>query len=79
MIELSQISISEAITWDFEFRYDIYKMALPELKVLMLKYEVQLKRIDRENKDQYFQIQDILGKIYREIMKRRMRDYFENR
>jgi len=79
MIELSQISISEAITWDFEFRYDIYKMALPELKVLMLKYEVQLKRTDHGNKDQYFQIQDILGKIYREIMKRRMRDYFENR
>lgn len=79
MIELSQISISEAITWDFDFRYDIYKMALPELKVLMLKYEVQLKRTDPENKDQYFQITDILGKIYREIMKRRMRDYFENR
>lgn len=79
MIELSQISISEAITWDFEFRYDIYKMALPELEVLMLKYEVQLKKTDPENKDQYFQITDILGKIYREIMKRRMRDYFENR
>ena len=79
MIELSQISISEAITWDFEFRYDIYKMALAELEVLMLKYEVQLKRTDRANKDQYFQITDILGKIYREIMKRRMRDYFENR
>jgi hypothetical protein len=79
MIELSQISISEAITWDFEFRYDIYRMPVLELEVLMLKYEVQLKRTDPGNKDQYFQITDILGKIYREIMKRRMRDYFENR
>ncbi|HNW75152.1 MAG TPA: hypothetical protein PKN44_16095 [Bacteroidales bacterium] len=68
---MKNMSIGEEWVWDFGFRYNLIMLELPELEVLMIKYEVELKRTRTLNKDRYNAINEILGRIYKEIMKRR--------
>lgn len=68
---MKNMSIGEEWVWDFGFRYNLLLLDLPELEVLMIKYEVELKRTSPLNKDRYNAINEILGRIYKEIMKRR--------
>ena len=87
----SSIPIGDVLVWDFDLRYNILAMDLPELEVLMIKYEVELKRTaisprclsgvegSGTDEDRYWQITDILGKLYREIMRRRMNDFLEHK
>jgi len=91
MMKVSQITIGEESIWDFGFRYNLFLMDITELEVLMIKYEVELKRTaisprclsgvegSGTDEDRYWQITDILGKLYREIMRRRMNDFFEHK
>lgn len=67
-----QVSIGEEAVWDFGFRYNLRTMATEELDVVMLKYETELKRTSAFQVDRLLIIQDILGRIYREVMKRRI-------
>jgi hypothetical protein len=69
---ISQVSIGEEAVWDFGFRYNLRTMAPEELDVVMLKYETELKRTSEFQVDRSLIIQDILGRIYREVMKRRI-------
>lgn len=68
---MKNMSIGEEWVWDFGFRYNLILLDLPELDVLMVKYEIELKRTSHWNKDRYNAINEILGRIYKEIMKRR--------
>lgn len=68
---MKNMSIGEEWVWDFGFRYNLLMLELPELEVLMIKYEVELKRTSSWNKERYNAINEILGRIYKEIMKRR--------
>lgn len=68
---MKNMSIGEEWVWDFGFRYNLLLLDLPELEVLMIKCEVELKRTSPLNKDRYNAINEILGRIYKEIMKRR--------
>ena len=65
------------MVWDFIFRYDLQLLDLRELEVIMLKYEIELKR-SAEGSDRFREVTEILGKIYREIMKRRMVERLED-
>lgn len=76
--DYSQIPVGDPGCWDFSMRYNLWQLSEDELVVLTLKYEKLVKR-SIGNEPEYWQIIEILGKIYREIMKRKMRDYFENR
>jgi len=69
---MSQIALGDVTVWDFGFRYNLPLMDLTELEVLMIKYEVELRRTNRDDHDQYFKVTGILGSIYREIVNRRM-------
>lgn len=69
---ISQVSIGDEEVWDFGFRYNLRTMAQEELDVVMLKYETELKRTSEFQVDRSLIIQDILGRIYREVMKRRI-------
>lgn len=68
---MKNMSIGEEWVWDFGFRYNLIMLDLPELEVLMIKYEVELKRTSTWNKERYNAISEILGRLYKEIMKRR--------
>lgn len=68
---MKNMSIGEEWVWDFGFRYNLIMLDLPELDVLMIKYEVELKRTSHLNKDRYNALIEILGRLYKEIMKRR--------
>jgi len=68
---MKNMSIGEEWVWDFGFRYNLIMLDHPELEVLMIKYEVELKRTSIYNKERYNAINEILGRIYKEIMKRR--------
>lgn len=68
---MKNMSIGEEWVWDFGFRYNLIMLELPELEVLMIKYEVELKRTSLLNKDRYNALIEILGRLYKEIMKRR--------
>lgn len=68
--------VGDVMVWDFIFRYDLQLLDLRELEVVMLKYEIELKR-SAEGSDRFREITEILGKIYREIMKRRMVERLE--
>lgn len=68
---MNSITIGEVTVWDFGFRYNLQLMDISELEVIMIKYEVELKKTDPVNEVRYDYITEILGKLYREIMKRR--------
>lgn len=68
---MKNMSIGEEWGWDFGFRYNLIMLDLPELEVLMIKYEVELKRTSIYNKERYNTISEILGRLYKEIIKRR--------
>jgi len=68
---MKNMSIGEEWVWDFGFRYNLVMLDLAELEVLMIKYEVELKRTSLLNKDRYNALIEILGRLYKEIMKRR--------
>lgn len=68
---MKNMSIGEEWVWDFGFRYNLLMLELPELEVLMIKYEVELRRTNPMNLDRYNAISEILGRLYKEIMKRR--------
>lgn len=76
----SQVAVGDVQVWDFGFTYNLHVMDLPELEVLMVKYEVELNRSGVsprclsgvEGEARYWEITDILGKIYREIMRRKL-------
>lgn len=57
--------------WDFGFRYNLHVLDLAELEVLMIKYEIELKRQNFKSM-RFTSIQKILAKIYREIMQRKI-------
>jgi len=63
--------VGDLMVWDFDFRYDLRVMDVSELEVIMLKYEIELKR-SAEGSDRFREVTEILVKIYREIMKRRI-------
>lgn len=69
---LDQVYIGDEAVWDFGFRYNLRIMSTEELEVVMLKYETELKRTSEFQVDRQLIIQDILGRIYREVMKRRI-------
>jgi hypothetical protein len=75
--EMSQIAVGEVTVWDFGFRYNLQLMDLPELEALMGKFEGELRLTGREHEARYWQINDILGKIYKEIMKRKLVNYWD--
>jgi len=70
--DLSQIPIGDPEVWDFSYRYNLYNMDDTGLAILRMKYEklIMIRRAKRDHEKQYFLIQEILGKIYREIMNR---------
>jgi len=68
---MKNMSIGEEWVWDFGFRYNLVMLDLAELEVLMIKYEVEVKRTSLLNKDRYNALIEILGRLYKEIMKRR--------
>lgn len=72
---LDQVYIGDEAVWDFGFRYNLRIMSTEELEVVMLKYETELKRTSEFQVDRQLIIQDILGRIYREVMKRRIITY----
>jgi hypothetical protein len=76
--EMSQITIGHETIWDFGFRYNLTLMDLPELEVLMVKFEVEINRTERAHESRYWQITDILGKIYREIMNRKLTNHIRH-
>jgi len=67
-----QVSIGDEAVWDFGFRYNLRSMPTEELDVVMLKYEIELKRNSDFQLERQMIIQDILGRIYREVMRRRI-------
>lgn len=69
--------VGDVMVWDFIFRYDLQLLDLRELEVIMLKYEIELKR-SAEGSDRFREVTEILGKIYREIMKRRIVEKINN-
>lgn len=69
---IDQVSIGDEAVWDFGFRYNLRSMPTEELDVIMLKYEIELKRTSEFQVERSLVIQDILGRIYREVMKRRI-------
>lgn len=69
--------VGDVTVWDFGFRYNLPLMNLPELEVIMLKYEIELKR-SAEGSDRFGEVTEILGRIYREIMKRRIVEKINN-
>lgn len=71
-IDMKNITVGEVTIWDFGFRYHLALMDIEELNVLMIKYEVELKRTSPLNKERLASITDILGKLYKEIMKRKL-------
>ena len=89
MMKVSQITIGEESIWDFGFRYNLFLMDITELEVLMIKYEVELKRTAISPRclsgvegsgvegDRYSEITAILGKLYREIMQRKVNNFLE--
>lgn len=77
MIELSQIPVGDACVWDFGFKYNLHVMDLQELEVIMIKFEVELKR-SIQGGDRYWEITAILGKIYREIMRRKVLNHIQH-
>lgn len=66
---MTNIRIGEETIWDFGFRYNIPVLETEELKVLMIKYEVELKRC-APGTDRHADIIKILGAIYKEVMRR---------
>jgi hypothetical protein len=68
--------VGDVMVWDFGFKYNLPMMELDELKVIMVKYEIELKR-SAEGSDRFREVTEILGRIYREIMKRRMVERLE--
>jgi hypothetical protein len=69
--------VGDVMVWDFIFRYDLQLLDLRELEVIMLKYEIELKR-SGEGSDRFGEVTEILGRIYREIMKRRLVERLED-
>lgn len=69
--EFSQIPVGDPGVWDYSMRYNLWQISDDELGVLRMKYEILVKRSDG-NDILFFQIQEILGKIYREIMRRKL-------
>ena len=65
------MSIGEEWVWDFGFRYNLLMLDLLELEVLMVKYEVELKRTNPLNQNRYTAVTEILGRLYKEIIKRK--------
>lgn len=76
---MSQLSVGDVTIWDFGFLYNLALMDIPELEVLMIKFEVELRRASRAQEERYWQITEILGKLYREIMDRKKKEYLEKR
>lgn len=68
---MTNIRIGKEPIWDFGFRYNITFLTNEELKVIMIKYEVELKRIAPES-NHYCDIVKILGTIYKEIKHRKI-------
>ena len=68
---MKNMSIGEEWVWDFGFRYNLVMLELPELEVLMIKYEVELKRTNPMNLDRYNAVTEILGRLYKHIMNRK--------
>lgn len=68
---MKNMSIGEEWVWDFGFRYNLLMLELPELEVLMIKYEVELRRTNPMNLDRYNAVTEILGRLYKQIMKRK--------
>ena len=65
----SNLPIGDLTVWDFGFRYNLLIMDISELNVLMIKYEVELRK-SKGNEDRSLEIGEILGKIYHEVMRR---------
>lgn len=76
--KFSQIPVGDPGVWDFSMHYNLWQMADDELAVLRIKYELLVKRSKGDEK-LFWQIQEILGKIYREVMKRNMSKYLETK
>jgi hypothetical protein len=74
--EMSQLSVGQVTVWDFDFRYNLPEMDLPDLEALMGKFEEELRLTNRDHEDRYWQITGILGKIYKEIMNRRLVNFW---
>lgn len=68
---MNNITIGKEKAWDFDFRYHLELMDVDELEVLMTKYEIELKRTLPVYVPIYSGITEILGRLYKEIMKRR--------
>jgi hypothetical protein len=71
MVKNNRVEASNVPLWDFGFRYDLQVMDLVEVEVLMIKYELELKR-NAWSPVRFRSINEILGKIYREIMQRKL-------
>lgn len=74
--DFSQIPVGDPGVWDFSMRYNLWQIADDELAVLRIKYELLVKRSNGDEK-LFWQIQEILRKIYREVMNRNMVKYIE--
>lgn len=73
---MKNITIGKEIPWEFAFRYNLPIMEADELKVIMIKYEVELKRCIPGG-ELHNSIVEILGKIYSEIMRRNLKTGIE--
>jgi hypothetical protein len=74
--DFSQIPVGDPGVWDFSMRYNLWMMTEDELEVLRIKYELLVKR-NKGDEKLFWQIQEILGKIYREVMNRNMKKQIE--